>query len=176
MRHTTIAALAAVLCLGFAAPVDAQTTGVTCINDYTILTASGLGGGSGTTSCTPLALTGGGPTTITVSGSSTAFFCLIFAKGTPCAPGTLCLPPSICPLPFTACTSSTNLSYDLTLPVPAPTFTCPMVPVLGTVCTECVITFNLPPSINFSTQAVLIDPVCGSILQLLPTQAYDVST
>ncbi len=176
MRFMLIAALAAFSVSGLARQADAQTTGIPCINDYTIITPAGLGGVSGSTSCTPLPIPGGGPAVLGVSGGATAILALIFVKGTPCAPGTFCLPPSVCPIPFTACAGTTNLSYDLTLPIPPITFVCPMVPVPGTPCTACIIPVVLPPGVMFSTQAVIFDFVCGTFLDLLPTQAYDVAT
>jgi hypothetical protein len=176
-RFQMRAALALAGLLGLAGLVGAQTTGVACLNDYTIVTASGLGGISGSTSCTTLALTGGGPAVVEIQGQSTGLLALVLVRPIPCAPGTVCLPPSTCPIPFTACSAFTNLSYDLTLPVPTPTFICPMVPIPGTPCSECQINVVLPPNINFSTQAVILDPVCGTTpFILLPTQAYTVST
>lgn len=178
MRFALTLILALTSSLGLASRADAQTTGVPCINDYTIVDPAGLGGVSGSTSCTPLAFPGGGPVTLSISGSSTAVLCLVLVKGTPCSPGTLCLPPSFCPIPFSACGGTTNLSYDLTLPVPTPAFVCPMVPVPGAPCTTCIIPVPLPPSITFSTQAVILDFTCGppSFFHVLPTQAYDVAT
>jgi hypothetical protein len=162
--------------VGLAGALGAQTTGVPCLNDYEINTTAG-GGLSGSTSCTTLLMPGGGLGVAEIQGSATAAIVLVFVKPTPCAAGTLCLPPTTCGAPFTACSAFTNLSYDLTLPVPAPFFICPMMPIPGTICSECRIPVNLPPSINFSTQAVIIDFSCGTTpFFLLPTQAYNVST
>ena len=44
-------------------------------------------------------------------------------------------------------------------------------------CTLCTIPVTIPAGITFSTQAVILDIVCGTLaVHLLPTQAYDVAT
>ncbi len=172
MRTLVSLALAAAL---FGAPAAAQTTGVPFINDYTV-------GGftSGSTSCTPAPLFGGGliPFTVTAAPATPV---IIFASISaipgvvcPCVPCTFFAAPSICPIPFTACGGATNQSVDLGLFSP-----CVLLSVTGV--TDAAGTFSvpilLPPFLTFSTQAIVLDPFCASTsLGVVVTQAYDVIT
>jgi hypothetical protein len=177
MRSLLLASLAAVF---LAAATGAQTTGVPCINDYTI-----NGGVSGSTSCTPISVPGGGVLSLKVSTSPTAIAVIfVFRTGSgACVAPTLCLPPvlsPLCPVPFTACAATTNQSIDIGIPftiVPGPLcLTIPDTSMPG--CRACFLSVPVPAGISFGTQAAVIDPLCFSLfgLDLMVTQAYQVST
>ena len=152
-------------------PAAAQTTGVPFINDYTV-----GGVASGSTSCTSVSIPGGGlavPFTVTASAPGLPVFIFASVSLVPgavclCVPCTLGVAPSPCPIPtFSACPAPTNQPIDLVLGTPS----CPL-PILPGV-TEpdpvdgpggvFTVPINLPPSMTFSTQAVVVDPLSPSV-------------
>ena len=147
----------------FAAPVNAQTTGMPGINDYTV---SGMLPGS--TSCNPVAVPFIVPVTFTVStlpGFPVAIlfnFCPGPIGAFTCAPGFASFPPCFAP-PIN--------SLDILYGIPP----CVGIPVVGLADAAGMFSVTLPPCgipfYFFSTQAVIVDPFSGC-LQF--TQAYDV--
>ena len=167
------------------APAAAQTTGVPFINDYTV-----GGVASGSTSCTPVSIPGGGlavPFTVTASAPGLPVFLFASVSLVPgavclCVPCTLGVAPSPCPIPtFSACPAPTNQSIDLVLGAPfcalltRPGVTGPdPAGGPGGVFTALI---PLPPSLIFSTQAIVVDPLCATpAFGVVFTQAYDVFT
>jgi hypothetical protein len=125
MRSTLVTVLVGAL---LATALFGQTTGIPFMNDYTITCvgcgsatstcwSSGMGGGlggvSGSTSCTPLNfnLAAGGTFTFTVTCTPGAQV-FIYTNPCLCSPCWLPLGP-ICGIPFTACGATTNQSVDL---------------------------------------------------------------
>jgi hypothetical protein len=176
--------LALVLSLGaVTAPAAAQTTGVPFINDYTV-----AGVASGSTSCTPVPIPGGGvvPFTVTASAPGLPVFLFATISTTPgvaclCKPCTIPASPSPCAIPFTTCGfggALSNQSVDLPLTVPF----CLLLTIPGVTVpsgTGGVFTTSplLPPGLVFSTQAIVVDPGCASAsFGVVITQAYDVFT
>ncbi len=170
-------ALAGAMLLLLALPSRAQTTGAFCANDYTI---NGLVPGS--TSCPPPLVFPGGPSRFTVITRNPGVpVILLVSLVTPCCPGLICLPPSGCPIPFTACGGTTNQSLDICPNLLQ--FPCGVtVPDPATGCGICNVVIAIPPGINFTTQAVILDPApplgrCGVPgFDFLLTQAYEVRT
>ncbi len=178
--------LAIGLVLGvLSAPAAAQTTGTPFINDYTV---GGIA--SGSTSCTPVPIPGGGLVPFTVTATAPGLPVFIFASisavpGAVCActPCTIPALPSPCPIPFTACGIAgvlSNQSVDLPIGLPFCTLltvagvTVPSPAGLGGVFTA---PLPLPPGLMFSTQAVIVDPFCATpSFGVVITQAYDVFT
>lgn len=156
------------LLLLVAPPLAAQTTGVTWRNDYIV---DGLG--SGEASC-QLLLLDGGPTQFTVSARSGGLGVFMLFSPGPCAPGVGCVDASPCGIPATGCKGTTNQSLDLLtgglLPIFAGT--------TGGSGTYSTI-INLPPGAAFSTQAIVVDTLCGSATfdpPILFSQAYTIIT
>ncbi len=166
-------------------PAAAQTTGVPFINDYTV-----GGVGSGSTSCTSVPIPGGGlavPFTVTASAPGLPVFIFASVSLVPgavclCVPCTLGVAPSPCPIPtFTACPATTNQSIDLVLGTPS----CALLMMPGVTGLDpaggpggvFTATIALPPFVSFSTQAVVVDPLCATpAFGVVFTQAYDVFT
>ncbi len=173
MKKLCCAALASAV---LAMPAYLQgTTGVAGINDYTV-----AGMTPGSTSCTVVALPGGGLTAFTVSGTAPGLLYLLYASlatgGVPCCnPCTLSALPSTCLIPNTGCNPSTNQTIDI-----IPAGPCMLLaPVVGNLGAGGVGTtnINLPPAIVFATQAVIVDPVCkAGNFPVVFTQANDVQT
>jgi hypothetical protein len=159
----------------------AQTTGVPGINHYTI-----MGGGAicnGSPSCTTCCFFT--PVTLACNVSTApGNLVVILWSFCPCTAGFLCGPINACvpAIPNTACTSTTNQSFDLALG-------CVMTTFVGVANTTGNATVNIsfptlgpaaPCSIGpLGTQAVVLDP-CGLGVTIFPgpfvaTQAYDVS-
>jgi hypothetical protein len=149
-----------------AAPAAQGTTGVPGINNYTV---NGMIPGS--TSCPFLGPFPAGPMVFSVStapGAPVAFF---FNVNCPCVPCFFPWVPATCPLPALGCGALTNQAFELNS-----TFAfCVFLSASTSANTAGVatITISVPPTIRFSTQAVLIHP-CNA--GLVFTQAYNVST
>lgn len=157
------AALVALFCC---APAVAQTTGVVGQNDYTI-----NGAGSGSVSCTPLAFPPGLPLVLSVTSPPGSIVTFGFSL-CPCVPCSVPLLPVACPIPATACGGVTNVSADVAVFGPCPTyFTAPM-PSIGSV----ILTLPVPAiaGFTFSTQAVIANSPCAGG-NLVFSQAYSVT-
>ena len=154
----------------------AQTTGRFGFNNYCVGPFF-----TNSTSCTNITFPGGASTALEVNSRVPGLPVFIFVSLTnPCSAGALCFPFTTCgSIPFTACGGTTNMSLDI-IPGAFPPFV--STSTLGGGGTGLTfIPVTLPPGITFSTQAVIIDPVCGvpafgPSLNLLFTQAYNVST
>ena len=161
MKYISIAVAAVfVLALLLCSPtLSAQTTGVPNLNDYTI---NGLG--SGSTSCTPMGFIT--PTVLNFSVSTAspgAFVFLLFSPG-PCTPESVTMP---------TCSGTT---FDLLLnPAPRLLLSGVSVPVGSSFQYDAppITVPPVSPPITFSTQAVILDPICGTLP--LFSQAYDVT-
>ena len=144
---------------------NAQTTGAPNLNDYCIGPFV-----SGSTSCTPVVIPGGGATTLNIDARTSGLPVFIFVA----------LLPGSCPAPAltfvnTTCGGGLVQSLDI-IPGTFPPFVC-TTGAGG----SCIIPVTLPAGISFATQAVVLDPTCGvpafgPNLRLLFTQAYQVFT
>jgi hypothetical protein len=166
--------------------VQGQTTGIPFVNDYTITcvgcTAAptgcwssgnpgGLGGVSGSTSCTPLFfnLSAGGTFTFTVTTTPGAFVTM-FTSPCLCTPCWLPLTP-ICPYPLTACGGITNQSVDLNVGCGLNTLFSGV--AVGRVVSVTITVGPLPPGacIQLGTQAAITGSIaCAG--PVIVTQAY----
>ncbi len=149
------------------APVaaHAQTTGVPGFNDYIV-----NGTLSGSTSALTVNVPGGGPTIFELS--STPFTPVAFFFSLcPASPCWFPLSPVGCPIPFTACSGTTNNSIDID-------FSCPTLVMSMTTdafgFASSVI--NLPPGMVFSTQAGVLHPCAAPPIRVMMSQAYTVTT
>lgn len=159
------------------APAARQgTTGVYCLNNFCIGPFD-----SESTSCTNADFPGGGPTFLNVECALPNLPVFIFYSSVlPCTGDLLCLNFSWASIPFTSCGGTSNQSLDI-LPGNA-------APIVGTSqpstvpnCSFYSLPVNLPAGLDFSMQAVILDPVNGAPfgaggLKVLVTQAYQVST
>jgi len=167
MKWTLPALLLSVL----AGSAGAQTTGVSWRNDYIV-----AGQGSETSSCQLLSLPGGGPTEFRVSARSAGLSVFLLFSSNPCIAGVGCFDPSPCGLPpaLASCGGWTNQSLDL--------LSAGLIPVyVGTtgVGGSYITQLEIPPGLGFSTQAVVVDALCGSATfqpPMLLTQAFTIQT
>lgn len=156
--------LAAVLTV---APAAQGTTGVPGVNDYTV-------GGMipGSSSCTLLSPVPAGPTVFSISTAPGAPVVFFFNLNCPCR---ACLfpwlPSTGCGMPPLVCFTPSNQAFELD----TSSGFCTLLSASTTANAAGVasITVTLPPTIRFSTQAVLLHPCDAS--NLIFTQAYNVS-
>jgi hypothetical protein len=160
------ALVAAGLALALAAAPAAQgTTGVAGVNNYTV---NGLTPGS--SSCTLLFPVPAGPVVLNVNTAPSAPVVFLFNVNCPCSPCFFPWAPATCPMPPTTTCPTTNQAYELNS-----TFATCIFLSAGTTANSsgnATITVVVPPTIRFSTQAVLIHPCYAG---LVFSQAYNVS-
>jgi len=170
-----------------ACPARTQTTGVCGANDLLV-----NGAIPGSTSCVPSGPWGSTPITLSVDASPAAVATIFVISTCPCIPCSLprLASPSSCPqpIPFTACGSTTNQSFDVfcgpgcvCLFVIAPNLPAPACPS-GRPKTTAVLPIgpiptSIPPGFVASVQAGVIEvpAICASpSWGVVKTQAYDI--
>jgi len=142
------------------------TTGVAGVNDYTV-------GGMipGSSSCTLLFPVPAGPTVFSINTAPGAPVVFFFNLNCPCKACLFPWVPATCGMPPLTCFTPSNQAFELD----TSSGICTLLSAATTAnaAGNASITINLPPTIRFSTQGVLLHPCDAS--NLIFTQAYNVS-